>query len=197
MQSILNQHSLNCTSWTYKFKMLTHKGIISQIWSNECFVTIDLNFHIDIWPEHRKPSSITMHFHKVRTDSSVTPGHLHTDWHWWLVYPSSFGRVESLPAMSSVRLGSEAVGCTAFETSSCSAEVFTLWITNPGSWRLCSEGLFLLFVENYSFFIFGPTLGPRWHRKTLSTDTSLISWGAFLNRCQTRQDQWTLIFNDP
>ncbi|XP_060741844.1 uncharacterized protein LOC132856323 [Tachysurus vachellii] len=57
LRPILDLRALNCTLRTYKFKMLTLKVIVSQIRSEDWFVTIDLKdayFHISILPEHRK-----------------------------------------------------------------------------------------------------------------------------------------------
>lgn len=48
---------LHCLIHTYRFKMLSLKLIMSQMQSEDWFVTIDFKnayFHIEILPEHRK-----------------------------------------------------------------------------------------------------------------------------------------------
>ncbi|XDV14274.1 hypothetical protein PO909_002450 [Leuciscus waleckii] len=57
LRPILDLHLLNRTVGKLKFKILTLKQIVSQIRSEDWFVTIDLKdayFHVSILPQHRK-----------------------------------------------------------------------------------------------------------------------------------------------
>ncbi len=57
LRPILDLRLLNCSVMRLKFKMLTVKQVVSQIRSEDWFVTIDLKdayFHISILPSHRK-----------------------------------------------------------------------------------------------------------------------------------------------
>ncbi len=57
LRPILDLHQLNHSVMRLKFKMLTLKQVVSQIRSEDWFVTIDLKdayFHISIFPQHRK-----------------------------------------------------------------------------------------------------------------------------------------------
>ncbi len=115
LRPILDLRLLNCSVRRLKFRMLTVKQVVSQIRSEDWFVTIDLKdayFHISILPSHRKflrfafrgkayqyrgsslrPNTLTLNFHEVRgccPGSSATPGHPHTQLHQRLVDFSSF-----------------------------------------------------------------------------------------------------------
>ncbi len=116
LRPILDLRLLNRSVMRLKFKMLTVKQVVSQIRSEDWFVTIDLKdayFHISILPSHRKflrfafqakqslpisgssfrPSTLTPYFHEVCgccSGSSATPGHPHTQLHRRLVDFSSF-----------------------------------------------------------------------------------------------------------
>lgn len=57
LRPILDLSCLIPIPWTYRFKMLTLKLIVSQILTKDWFVMIylkDAYFHIEILPEHRK-----------------------------------------------------------------------------------------------------------------------------------------------
>ncbi|KAL0181298.1 hypothetical protein M9458_023704, partial [Cirrhinus mrigala] len=57
LRPIIDLHSLNRSFMRLKFKMLTVKQVVSQIRSEDWFVTIDLKdvyFHVSILPQHRK-----------------------------------------------------------------------------------------------------------------------------------------------
>ncbi|KAL0186797.1 hypothetical protein M9458_018467, partial [Cirrhinus mrigala] len=57
LRPILDLHLKNCSIMRLKFKMLTVKQVMSQIRSEDWFVTIDLKdgyFHVSILPHHRK-----------------------------------------------------------------------------------------------------------------------------------------------
>ncbi len=96
LRPILDLRLLNRSVRHLKFRMLTVKQVVSQIRSEDWFVTIDLKdayFHISILPSHRKflsfafggkayqyrvINTLTPNFHEVRgccPGSSETPGH--------------------------------------------------------------------------------------------------------------------------
>ena len=57
LRPILDLRLLNCSVKRLKFRMLTLKQVVSQIRSEDWFVTIDLKdayFHVSILPNHRK-----------------------------------------------------------------------------------------------------------------------------------------------
>jgi len=57
LRPILDLHQLKNRVQTLMFRMLTFKQIVSQIQSEDWFVTIDLKdvyFHVSIHPHHRK-----------------------------------------------------------------------------------------------------------------------------------------------
>ncbi|KAL0200147.1 hypothetical protein M9458_003334, partial [Cirrhinus mrigala] len=57
LRPIIDLRRLNCSVMRLKFKMLTVKQVVSQIRSEDWFVTIDLKdtyFHVSILPQHRK-----------------------------------------------------------------------------------------------------------------------------------------------
>ncbi|KAL0194632.1 hypothetical protein M9458_008204, partial [Cirrhinus mrigala] len=57
LRPIIDLHQLNRSVMKLKFKMLTVKQVVSQIRSEDSFVTIDLKdayFHVSILPQHRK-----------------------------------------------------------------------------------------------------------------------------------------------
>ncbi|KAL0170784.1 hypothetical protein M9458_035380, partial [Cirrhinus mrigala] len=103
LRPVLDLRQVNRSVMRLKFKMLTVKQVVSQIRSEDWFVTIDLKdtyFHISILPLNTgsskgllsgrsipisgssvRPSTLTPHFHEVcgcSSGSSVTPGHPHT-----------------------------------------------------------------------------------------------------------------------
>ncbi len=103
LRPILDLRLLNHSVMRLKFKMLTVKQVVSQIKSEDWFVTIDLKeayFHVSILPSHRKflrfafrgkayqyrvlpfgLVSITPNFNEVSgccSGSSATPRHPHT-----------------------------------------------------------------------------------------------------------------------
>ncbi len=110
LRPILDLRVLNISVMKLKFKMLTLRQIVSQIRSEDWFVTIDLKdtyFHISILPYHRKflrfrfwgqsipvsgssvrPGITTPHFHEMRRCSpgaSSASGYSHYELHRRLV----------------------------------------------------------------------------------------------------------------
>ncbi len=117
LHPILDLRLVNRSVMRLKFKMLTIKQVVSQIRSEDCFVTIDLKharFHISILPQHRKflrfafrgkayqyrflPFGLALSPHtftKCMDGSLVTPRHPHTKLHRRLVDSSSISAVSS------------------------------------------------------------------------------------------------------
>ncbi|KAI2665260.1 Transposon Ty3-G Gag-Pol polyprotein [Labeo rohita] len=116
LRPILDLRLLNRSVKRLKFKMLTIKQVVSQIRSEDWFVTIDLKdayFHVSILPQHRKflrfafrgeayqyrvlPFGLALsppHLYEVcgcSSGSAATPGHPHTQLHRRLADPSSVG----------------------------------------------------------------------------------------------------------
>ncbi|KAI2647016.1 Transposon Ty3-G Gag-Pol polyprotein [Labeo rohita] len=116
LRPILDLRLLNRSVKRLKFKMLTIKQVVSQIRSEDWFVTIDLKdayFHVSILPQHRKflrfafrgeayryrvlPFGLALsppHLYEVcgcSSGSTATPGHPHTQLHRRLADPSSVG----------------------------------------------------------------------------------------------------------
>ncbi len=112
----LDLRLLNRSVMRHKFKMLTIKQVVSQIRSEDWFVTLVLRkcllpyIHSSSTPEVPKvcfqgqsiptsgssiwPSTLTLHFHEeggCSSGSIATPGHPHTELHQWLVDSSSIG----------------------------------------------------------------------------------------------------------
>ncbi len=103
LRPILDLRLLNRSVMRLKFKMLTVKQVVSQIRSEDWFVTIDLKdayFHpsqsqevpevcvqeqsLPISGFSLRPSNLTPYFHEVCgccSGSSATPGHPHTQLH--------------------------------------------------------------------------------------------------------------------
>ncbi len=95
LRLIIDLRLLNRAIKRFWFKMLTIKQIMSQITSEDWFVTIDLKdayFHVSILPQHRKFLRFTfggkayqyrvLHFHEgcgCCLGSVATPGHSHTE----------------------------------------------------------------------------------------------------------------------
>ncbi|KAL0159087.1 hypothetical protein M9458_047163, partial [Cirrhinus mrigala] len=116
LRPILDLRLLNLSVMRLKFRMLTVNQALSQIRSEDWFVTIDLKdsyFHVSILPQHRKflrfafkgeayqyrvlPFGLALpppHFHEecgCCSGSAVTPGHPHTQLHQRLVDFGSIG----------------------------------------------------------------------------------------------------------
>ncbi|KAL0169063.1 hypothetical protein M9458_037285, partial [Cirrhinus mrigala] len=71
LHPILDLHRLNHSVMRLKFKRLTVKQVISQIRSEDWFVTIDLKdayFHVSILPQHRKGKA----YHLARSPRTFT-----------------------------------------------------------------------------------------------------------------------------
>ncbi len=105
LRPILDLQLLKCSVMRLKFKMLTIKQVVSQIRSEDWFVTIDLKDacfpsptfpikgsfcglfwgqRVTISGSSLRPCTLTPHFHKVCgycAGSSGTPGHPHTPPH--------------------------------------------------------------------------------------------------------------------
>ncbi|KAI2644430.1 2-isopropylmalate synthase [Labeo rohita] len=108
--STADLRQLNCSAMWLKFRMLTVSQVLSQIRSEDWFVTIVLKgayFHVSILPQHKKfLSTLPLHFHEVCSGSTAAPGHPHTRLHRRLVDSGSIGALRCSPR-SDERVGVE------------------------------------------------------------------------------------------
>lgn len=92
--SILDLRGLNCTLWTYRFKMLTLKLIVSEIQSKPIFTSrlCQKTGSLPMSSASFQPSLVPMHIHQVHescSGSSATSGHPCTELHRQLAHSIS------------------------------------------------------------------------------------------------------------
>ncbi|KAL0148452.1 hypothetical protein M9458_056262, partial [Cirrhinus mrigala] len=182
-----------------KFKMLTINQVVSQIRSEDWFVTIDLKdayFHVSILPQHRKflrfafrgeayqyrvlPFGLALSphtFHKVCgccSGSAAIPGHPHTQLHRRMVDSGSIGAHGGSTSRCCSR-SFERAGVETERQEECAVSITENHLSRRGVGLDHDAGTFLTCSDQ------GPVLGAPCHRVTLATDASLTGWGAVMS----------------
>ncbi|KAI2645059.1 Retrovirus-related Pol polyprotein from transposon 17.6 [Labeo rohita] len=157
-------------------------GVVSQIRSEDWFVTVDLKdtyFHVSILPQHMKflRFAFTGKAYQYRVLLRTT--YLGVVWDSTTMQARlSPARFESILCHESERrpvTHCKAVPATAGSDGSC-VQCDTFW---PAVTRQCLRALDMW--KKPWFLSQGPVLGAPCHRVTLATDASLTGWGAVMS----------------